>query len=81
MGFPVWYENAPKVIYTFIKDLKNKIVIPFCTGTEMGMIDQYLTNFADESVRVMSGKGFNKDTSIEEIKDWVAMLSADFDVK
>ena len=81
VGFPVWYENAPKVIYTFVKDLKNKIVIPFCTGAEMGMIDQYLTNFTDESVRMMSGKEFDGSVSVEDIKDWVTILSADFDVK
>lgn len=81
LGFPVWYENAPKVMYTFMKDLKNKIVIPFCTGGEMQMIDQYLTNFTDTSVRVMSGKKFDKDVSVEEIKEWVTNLSADFDVR
>jgi flavodoxin len=81
LGFPVWYENAPKVIYTFIKDLKNKIIVPFCTGGEMGMIDQYLSNFADISVRVMSGKRFDKDVSVDELKKWVTTLSADFDVK
>lgn len=81
LGFPVWYENAPKVIYTFLKDLKNKIIIPFCTNDEMGMIDQYLSNFADPSVRVMSGKKFDKDVSVEEIKEWITILSADFDIK
>ena len=80
VGFPIWYENAPKVIYTFMQGLKNKVVIPFCTGGEMGQIDQYLSNICDDSVQVMSGKEFNKSTSIEEIKDWVTMLSADFDI-
>lgn len=79
VGFPVWYENAPKVIYTFMQGLKNKTVIPFCTGKDMGQIDQYLTNITDDSVQVMSGRKFEKDASIEEIKEWVTMLSADFD--
>ena len=81
LGFPVWHENAPKVIYTFVKDLRNKIIIPFCTNGEMGMIDQYITNFVDDSVRVMSGKSFDKDVSIEEIKKWITIMSADFDIK
>ena len=80
LGFPVWYENAPKVVYTFIKDLKNKVVVPYCTGDDMGMIDQYLSNFTDLSVRVMSGKRFDKDVSVDEIKKWVTALSADFDM-
>ena len=81
VGFPVWYENAPKVIYTFMKGLKNKIVVPFCTGAEMGQIDQYLTNITDDSVQVMSGRAFDKNVSIDEIKNWVTILSADFDMK
>ena len=81
VGFPVWYENAPKVIYTFMQELKNKVVIPFCTGAEMGQIDQYLTNITDDSVQVMSGKAFDKSTSVDEIKDCVTMLSADFGIK
>lgn len=81
VGFPVWYENAPKVIYTFLKDLKNKTVIPFCTGGEMGMIDQYLSNFVDKSVNVMSGKRFDKSASVEDVKKWVEQMSADIDIK
>ena len=81
VGFPVWYENAPKVIYTFLKDLKNTTVIPFCTGGEIGMIDQYLSNFVDKSVRVMSGKRFDKSVGVEDVKKWVEQMSADFDIK
>ena len=81
LGFPVWYENAPKVIYSFLKGMKNKIIIPFCTNGDMGMIDQYLSNYVDSSVRVMSGKGFDKDVSLEELKKWITILSADFDLK
>lgn len=81
LGFPVWYENAPKVIYSFLKGQKNKIIIPFCTNGDMGMIDQYLSNYVDPSVRVMSGKGFDKDVSIEELKKWITILSADFEIK
>ena len=79
IGFPIWYENAPKVIYTFMQKLKNKVVVPFCTGSEMGQVDQYLSNITDYSVQVMSGRKFDKSVSVEEIKDWVTILSADFD--
>ena len=79
VGFPIWYENAPKVIYTFMQKLKNKVVVPFCTGSEMGQVDQYLSNITDDSVQVMSGRKFDKSVSVEEIKDWVTILSADFD--
>ena len=80
-NFSECYENAPKVIYTFLKDLKNTTVIPFCTGGEIGMIDQYLSNFVDKSVRVMSGKRFDKSVGVEDVKKWVEQMSADFDIK
>ena len=78
VGFPVWNENAPKPIYTFLKNLKNQIIIPFCTNGEFGKIDEYINNYVDKSCKVMTGKSFNEDTTVEEIRAWIAMLSTDF---
>lgn len=81
LGFPEWYEDAPKVIYTFLKDMKNKIIIPFCVDGEMGFIDQYLSEFVDNSVSVMSGRKLAENVTEQEIKDWITLYSADFDLK
>lgn len=78
VGFPVWNENAPKPVYSFLKDLKNKIIIPFCTDGEFGKIDEYINNFVDKSCKVMTGKSFSEESTIEELRNWVAMLSTDF---
>ena len=78
VGFPVWNENAPKPIYTFLKGLKNQIIIPFCTNGEFGKIDEYINNYVDKSCKVMTGKEFTADTTVEEIKSWISMLSTDF---
>ena len=84
LGFPIWYDDAPKVIYTFLqnKDLKNKTIIPFCTSdnSPFGNIDQYFANFVDESNEVMSGERFARSTTVDEIKNWIAMLSADIGI-
>ena len=67
VGYPIWYNDAPKVIYTLVKDFKNKTIIPFCTSD----------NFVDMSVQVMSGRRFTADVTNEEIKKWVTELSVD----
>ena len=78
LGFPSWNNNAPKPVYTFLKDLKNKIIVPFCTDGEFGRIDEYMNNFVDSSCTVMTGKEFSEDTTIEDLREWMAMLSAEF---
>ncbi len=34
IGYPIWWNLAPRVVNTFIEshDLKNKIIIPFATS-------------------------------------------------
>ncbi len=36
IGYPIWWNLAPRVVNTFIEshDLKNKIIIPFATSGE-----------------------------------------------
>lgn len=36
IGYPIWYNKAPRVICTFLKenDLSSKTVVPFCTSHE-----------------------------------------------
>lgn len=79
VGFPQWKNNAPKPVYSFLKDLKNKTIIPFCTDGEFGKIDEYMINFVDKSNEVMTGRELSEDVTIEELRSWVAMLSEEFD--
>lgn len=36
LGFPIWWEDMPKIIYTFLEryDLSGKVIIPFATSKE-----------------------------------------------
>lgn len=36
IGYPVWYEKAPRAVCTFLteSDLSSKTVVPFCTSSE-----------------------------------------------
>ena len=79
VGFPSWNKNAPKPVYSFLKDLKNKIIIPYCTDGEFGKIDEYINNYVDKSNTVMTGRELSENNTIDELRAWIAMLSAEFD--
>ena len=39
LGYPIWYDDAPKVVYTFLKsfDFSGKTIIPFCNSDQSGI--------------------------------------------
>ena len=39
IGYPIWWAQAPKIIYTFLEsyDFSGKTIIPFCTSASSGM--------------------------------------------
>ncbi len=47
VGFPIWFGDMPKVLYTFFEnyDLSGKTIIPFCTSGSTGCAS------ATESIR------------------------------
>ncbi len=39
LGYPIWWGQAPKIIYTFLEsyDFSGKTIIPFCTSGSSGI--------------------------------------------
>ena len=39
LGYPIWWGQAPKILYTFVEscDLSGKAVVPFCTSGSSGV--------------------------------------------
>lgn len=39
LGYPIWWDKAPKIIFTFLEshNLVGKIVVPFCTSHSSGI--------------------------------------------
>lgn len=39
IGYPIWWGEAPHIIYTLVENvsLKNKTIVPFCTSMSSGM--------------------------------------------
>lgn len=85
VGYPIWFDEAPRVIYSFIKNakLKNKTVVPFCTSdnSDISPSDQNLSNFADADVYFTVGKRLDVNVTEQEIKDWAVSFGVDLDIR
>ena len=76
IGYPIWWDLAPRIINTFIEshDLKGKTVIPFATSGSSG-----ITNSAAALKKTYpdidwkEGKLLNR-ASAGDIREWVGKL-------
>ena len=84
LGFPIWYSEAPRIIYRFVKeeDLVNKIIIPFCTsgGSDIDVVEQQFS-VINENATFMQGKRFDKNITEEEIKNYLIDIGTDLEIK
>ena len=71
IGYPIWWGEAPNIIYTFVenKNLDGKTIVPFCTsgGSGMGPSARNLSKKAPKAVW-KKGAGFYANPSDAEIK-------------
>lgn len=77
IGYPIWYNDAPKVIYTFLKDLKNKTIIPFTSihnNEKIAPSEATIGNYVDESVEVMLGLELTGTATESEISNWLNLI-------
>lgn len=74
IGYPIWYGQAPKIIYTFLEsvDTKGKVIIPFCTSgsSPIGTSAENLHSLAS-GARWNEGRRFAAGTGKEEIAGWL----------
>lgn len=74
LGYPIWWGQAPKILYTFVEsyDLSNKTIIPFCTSGS-SPIGSSATNLAKSAPNSnwLDGKRFAANTTKEEIGHWL----------
>ena len=78
LGYPIWWGQAPKIMYTFVEscDLAGKIVIPFCTSGGSG-IGTSATNLqaADRgNATWIEGQRFSGSSSKSVVERWVQGL-------
>lgn len=80
LGYPIWWGQAPKVMYTFLEsyDLGDATIVPFCTSGSSGIGSsadglQELT----ENARWLDGQRFSSGADQDEVAQWVDSLGLD----
>ncbi|MBM6887532.1 flavodoxin [Pseudoflavonifractor phocaeensis] len=77
LGYPIWWGQAPKVMYTFLEsyDLGDATIVPFCTSGSSGIggsLDD-LHALAPEATW-LDGQRFSGGASQDEVTQWVDSL-------
>lgn len=84
LGYPIWWGQAPKILYTFVEsyDLAGKTVVPFCTSgsSPIGASATNLQKSASEA-KWLSGSRFSGSASRDSIVSWLNGLDLDITVK
>ena len=82
IGYPIWWEKLPKIIYTFFDscDLSEYTIIPFCTsgGSSIQTSVSEIKNL-EPKANVLDGRRFSSNISNEEVIEWLKSL--DLNVK
>ena len=77
LGYPIWWGQAPKIMYTFLEsyDLSGKTIVPFCTSGSSGM-GSSATNLhpSADGATWLEGRRFSAGTSRETMAEWVNSL-------
>ena len=80
VGYPIWWGQAPKVMYTFLEscDFGDATIVPFCTSGSSGIGSsadglQELT----ENAQWLDGQRFSSGASQDEVAQWVDSLGLD----
>lgn len=78
VAFPIWWYNAPKIIYTFMEscDFTDKKVVLLCTsgGSGLGRTADDLKKVTAASAQFLGGKKFSPEASANEIKKYFSTV-------
>ena len=78
LGYPIWWGQAPKIVYTFLEsvDVSGKTIIPFCTSASSGVgsSDTNLHALADETVNWLPAKRISNRETAEGIQAWALSI-------
>ena len=84
LGYPIWWGQAPKILYTFVESYSfaGKTVVPFCTSgsSPIGTSATNLSASASEATW-LSGNRFSGGASRDSVVSWINGLGLDFEAK
>ena len=74
LGYPIWFDQAPRIINTFLEsyDVSHKTIIPFCTSNS-SEIDNSVAALSDAVTckKWLKGYRFGADAAEEDIRQLV----------
>jgi flavodoxin len=77
LGYPIWWGQAPKIMYTFLEsyDFEGKTIVPFCTSGS-SPIGSSATNLSTSASKATwkEGKRFSASSGKDEAKSWLETL-------
>ena len=77
IGYPIWWGQAPKIIYTFVEsyDFTGKTVVPFCTSGSSG-VGSSASNLqvSEPNANWLDGTRFSSGASDGDIESWLGGL-------
>ena len=80
LGYPIWWGQAPKIMYSFVEsyNLTGKTVIPFCTSGSSG-IGSSATNLSASASGAawLAGSRFSGSASRDSVVSWINGLGLD----
>lgn len=78
LGYPIWHNDAPKIIYTFLEsyNFDGKTIIPFCTSASSSITNSVvnLKNIASTSI-FYEGMRFSSDVNKNVVEEWIDGLN------
>ena len=84
LGYPIWWGQAPKILYTFVESYSfdGKTVIPFCTSGSNG-IGSSATNLQKSAPEAnwLAGNRFSGGASRDSVVSWINGLNLNLEVK
>ena len=84
LGYPIWWGQAPKILYTFVESYSfdGKTVIPFCTSGSSG-IGSSATNLqkSTSGANWLAGNRFSAGAPRESVVSWINGLGLDIEAK
>lgn len=77
LGYPIWWGQAPKIMYTFLEsyDMNGKTIVPFCTSGSSG-VGSSATNLAEVALDAewLEGHRFSGGASESDVQTWLDSL-------
>lgn len=85
LGYPIWWGQAPKIIYTFLEsyDFGGKTIVPFCTSASSGVGSSAanLHSLCSDTVTWTDGRRFASGASSSTVVSWIDGLDLDLTKK